>query len=134
VKNEAVDGSTPEVVESAGPEERARVARVLDHILPVSPRRLGLLNDGSITSSLQRYELEQITVPTRILSLIMVAYLRMNVTGDRWRSGLWCWVLGLLAFASSLGAVAHGFEISPATPTLLKPRYTGRTLSGGCGV
>ncbi|HUX89728.1 MAG TPA: alpha/beta hydrolase [Gallionellaceae bacterium] len=65
----AILATPPEVVESASTEERARVEQVLDHTLPVSPRRLGLLNDASITSSLPRYELERITVPTLILSV-----------------------------------------------------------------
>jgi hypothetical protein len=42
--------------------------------------------------------------------VVVLAYLWQTSTGDRWRIGLWCWVLGLLAFASLLGAVAHGFE------------------------
>lgn len=58
----------PAVVERASADERARVAQVLDHILLVSPRRLGLLNDAAITSTLPRYELERIAVPTLILS------------------------------------------------------------------
>lgn len=58
----------PAVVDSASADERARVAQMLDHILPVSPRRLGLLNDAAVTSALPRYELERIAVPTLILS------------------------------------------------------------------
>lgn len=58
----------PEVVERASNDEQARVARVMDHILPVSPRRLGLLNDGAIVSSIRRYELEKITTPTLAIS------------------------------------------------------------------
>jgi 2-hydroxy-6-oxonona-2,4-dienedioate hydrolase len=57
------------VVENASAEEQARVADMLDHILPVSPRRLGLLNDASITSSIERYDLERISVPTLVLSV-----------------------------------------------------------------
>lgn len=56
-------------MESASADERARVAQVLDHILPVSPRRPGLLNDAAVTSSLPRYELERIAAPTLILSM-----------------------------------------------------------------
>jgi Family of unknown function (DUF6962) len=37
----------------------------------------------------------------------------MLPNGDRWRVGLWCWVFGLLAFASLLGSVAHGIEMPP---------------------
>jgi len=60
--------ATPaEVVESASANERARVAQVLNHLLPFSARRLGVLNDASITPSLPRYELERIDVPTLIV-------------------------------------------------------------------
>ena len=61
-------GTPPELVDSASPEERARVQAVLDHILPVSPRREGLLNDARVVSSLPRYDLERITAPTLALS------------------------------------------------------------------
>jgi 2-hydroxy-6-oxonona-2,4-dienedioate hydrolase len=64
----AILATPPALVESASADERARVAQVMDHILPVSPRRLGLLNDAAVTSSLPRYELERIAVPTLILS------------------------------------------------------------------
>jgi pimeloyl-ACP methyl ester carboxylesterase len=59
----------PEVVENAGAEEQARAAWMLDHILPVSPRRLGLVNDAAVTSTLPRYELERIQAPTLVISL-----------------------------------------------------------------
>ena len=62
-------GTPPAVVQSASATERALVAQVLDHVLPVSPRRRGLLNDAAITSSLPRYELERITAPTLIMSV-----------------------------------------------------------------
>lgn len=65
----AILATPPAVIENASADERARVAQVLDHILPVSPRRLGLLNDASVTSTLTRYELERIAVPTLILSV-----------------------------------------------------------------
>lgn len=59
----------PEAVDGAGPEEQARVARMLRHILPVSPRRLGLLNDADITSTIERYALERIEAPTLAVSV-----------------------------------------------------------------
>jgi len=59
----------PAVVAIAGADEQARLDKVLAQILPVSLRRLGLINDGKIISSLQRYELERITVPTLAISL-----------------------------------------------------------------
>lgn len=64
----AILATPPAVVESASADERARVAQVLDHVLPVSPRRLGLLNDAAVTSTLPRYELERIAAPTLVLS------------------------------------------------------------------
>lgn len=62
--------ATPiEVVTAATPQERARVAAILAGILPVSERRLGLLNDGAITARIERYPLERIAVPTLTLSV-----------------------------------------------------------------
>jgi pimeloyl-ACP methyl ester carboxylesterase len=62
-------GTPPAVVQKASAEERASVMQVLDHVLPVSPRRLGLLNDAAVVSSLPRYELERIAAPTLIISV-----------------------------------------------------------------
>jgi 2-hydroxy-6-oxonona-2,4-dienedioate hydrolase len=62
--------ATPvDVVAAATPQERARVAAILAGILPVSERRLGLLNDGAITAGIERYPLERIAVPTLTLSV-----------------------------------------------------------------
>ena len=58
----------PETVASASAGEQARVAAALDQILPVSRRRLGLLNDATVTSTLERYDLERIVAPTMIAS------------------------------------------------------------------
>jgi pimeloyl-ACP methyl ester carboxylesterase len=67
-------GTPPSVLRNAGAEEQARVAQVLDHIQPLSMRRLGLLNDASIAGSLPRYELERIAVPTLILAVADCLY------------------------------------------------------------
>jgi pimeloyl-ACP methyl ester carboxylesterase len=64
----AILATPPDVVETASAEEQARIDRVLKQILPVSPRRLGLLNDAAVTSSLQRYELELIGAPALVVS------------------------------------------------------------------
>lgn len=66
----AILATPPEVVRSATAEELARVNEALRHILPVSARRLGLLNDAAVTSSLERYALEQIAAPTLIMSAV----------------------------------------------------------------
>jgi pimeloyl-ACP methyl ester carboxylesterase len=57
------------VVQHASADEQARVNDILRHILPVSPRRRGLLNDAAVVSSLQRYELERIGVPTLVVGV-----------------------------------------------------------------
>jgi pimeloyl-ACP methyl ester carboxylesterase len=64
----AILGTPPELLANAPPEEQGRLETVLAHILPVSPRRLGLLNDAKIVSSLPRPDLEKITAPTLAIS------------------------------------------------------------------
>jgi len=46
----AILGTPPELVASASPDEQARVERILEHVLPVSPRRIGLVNDAAVSS------------------------------------------------------------------------------------
>jgi pimeloyl-ACP methyl ester carboxylesterase len=65
----AILATPPSVVEHASAAEQARVDRVIEAILPVSPRRLGLINDGAVTSSLERYALERIAAPTLVVSV-----------------------------------------------------------------
>lgn len=64
----SVLATPPDLVKHADAEEQTRIRRVLDLILPVSPRRLGLLNDARVCSTLPRYELERITAPTLAIS------------------------------------------------------------------
>jgi 2-hydroxy-6-oxonona-2,4-dienedioate hydrolase len=58
----------PALVASASRAEQAAVAMVREHILPVSPRRNGLLNEAKVMSSLERYPLERISAPTLAIS------------------------------------------------------------------
>lgn len=58
----------PALLENAGPEEQERLRQILDRILPVSERRLGLINDFATISALKRYELERINTPTLTIS------------------------------------------------------------------
>ena len=55
-------------METANPADQASVQQVLDHILPISQRRLGLLNESAVIPTLPRYELEKINVPTLTIS------------------------------------------------------------------
>lgn len=69
VVTRAILATPPEVVKKADAAEKARVGEMLRHILPVSTRGSGLLNDAAVTSSLPRYELERIAVPTLVISM-----------------------------------------------------------------
>ena len=64
----ALLGTLPGVVRRASAAEQARVATVLEHILPIAPRRSGLLNDAAVISSLDRFDLERIAAPTLAIS------------------------------------------------------------------
>jgi pimeloyl-ACP methyl ester carboxylesterase len=65
----AILATPPEVLEKADAEEQARAAQMLEHTLPVSARRLGLVNDAHVTLTLPRYELERIRAPTLAISV-----------------------------------------------------------------
>ena len=65
----SVLATPPELLRAASAEEQARAAVILEHILPVSSRRLGLLNDAAVVGRLERYELEKIVAPTLVISL-----------------------------------------------------------------
>lgn len=60
--------TNPALVATASAEEQAAVALVRDHILPVAPRRIGLLNEAKVMTSLERYPLENIRAPTLAIS------------------------------------------------------------------
>jgi pimeloyl-ACP methyl ester carboxylesterase len=65
----AILATPPAVVEKASADEQARVQQMLEHVLPISPRRQGLVNDAAVTSTLPRYELERIQAPTLVMSV-----------------------------------------------------------------
>jgi pimeloyl-ACP methyl ester carboxylesterase len=53
---------------AARPGEQLRADAILDAILPVSERRLGLLNDSRLTTTAARVDLEAIRAPTLAIS------------------------------------------------------------------
>ena len=65
----SIIATPPEVVEKADADERARVALMLVHLLPVTLRRVGLVNDAAVVQALPRYELERIRAPTLAISV-----------------------------------------------------------------
>ena len=68
IVTESIVGTPWAIVKSAAPGEQARVAQVIERIMPVSARRLGLLNDAAVVGSLERYELERIAAPALIFA------------------------------------------------------------------
>jgi 2-hydroxy-6-oxonona-2,4-dienedioate hydrolase len=59
----------PEQVATASQQERARVNRVLENILPVSIRAQGLRSDSVLGKGIARYALESIGAPTLVISV-----------------------------------------------------------------
>jgi 2-hydroxy-6-oxonona-2,4-dienedioate hydrolase len=61
--------ATPsEAYQAASPIEQRRADALLEGVLPVSQRRLGLLNDSRLTTGAARVNLEAIRVPTLTIS------------------------------------------------------------------
>lgn len=65
----ALLGTPPEVIARADPVERTRAQRLIEHVLPVTQRRIGLANDAKVVGSLGRYDLERIAAPVLAISM-----------------------------------------------------------------
>ncbi len=65
---------------------------------------------------------EQTTAATdailALLALGCVLYLRRIGQRDLWKTNVWSWTFALLILAGLLGAIAHGFKMSPQTNDL----------------
>ncbi len=59
----------PALVEVAGEAEQARVRELMQHLLPLSRRTDGLLNDAAVAAALERYPLEKVATRTLLISL-----------------------------------------------------------------
>jgi len=84
-------GTPPQVVAQASIEEQQRIAQAMEHILPLSRRQAGLLNEAAIAQSLSAYPLERISAPTLVISLAddlygtyeSAAYTASRIPGSR---------------------------------------------------
>jgi pimeloyl-ACP methyl ester carboxylesterase len=56
------------LVPTLAPADRAELNEAIQIILPVSPRRLGVLNEGNTQGTSIQYPLEQVTTPTLFIS------------------------------------------------------------------
>jgi 2-hydroxy-6-oxonona-2,4-dienedioate hydrolase len=62
--------ATPnEDFDAAPASEKARINVMMEHILPISRRIKGLMNDSVMGASLKRYDLEKITAPALVMSV-----------------------------------------------------------------
>lgn len=61
-------GTPVEDFRAAPADEQERALEVMRHILPVGQREKGIWNDATISPVLPRYDLEQIRVPTLLIS------------------------------------------------------------------
>jgi len=67
-----------------------------------------------------------------LLCVVALGLIRHRRTVDPWKVGLWSWLLGLLALASVLGAIAHGLELTDRLRDLLwQPLYLCLGLAVG---
>lgn len=66
--DEAFLGTPTDVIDRASAADRAAVEQTLEHLLPFSARRLGVLNDAGNENPLPRYDLEHIRAATLIIS------------------------------------------------------------------
>ena len=58
----------PSLVPTLSPEDRADLNKSIVNMLPVSPRRLGVLNEGNTQGTQIQYPLDQVTMPTLFIS------------------------------------------------------------------
>jgi 2-hydroxy-6-oxonona-2,4-dienedioate hydrolase len=63
-----IAATPPADFRNAAPEEQARVLAVLRNIEPISQREQGLRSDSRVAPSVPRYDLEQIAVPTLVIT------------------------------------------------------------------
>jgi pimeloyl-ACP methyl ester carboxylesterase len=61
-------GTPPNDFRTATVEEQTGALQAVRHILPISERAKGMQNDLTVVSSLPRYDLEQMRVPTLLIS------------------------------------------------------------------
>jgi pimeloyl-ACP methyl ester carboxylesterase len=65
---ESILATPPALVHAASADEQRRVHAMLMQILPVSSRRLGLLNDARVIEALPRYPFERVAAPALVIS------------------------------------------------------------------
>jgi pimeloyl-ACP methyl ester carboxylesterase len=118
----------PAVLQGASAEDKQRVERLLEAILPISARARGLLNDTQIAGHPVRYALEDIHAPTLVISLrddlygtyAAAQYTAQHVRGARFigfEQGGHVWIGHHAQIVDETGAFLRGVEAtSVSTP------------------
>jgi pimeloyl-ACP methyl ester carboxylesterase len=69
----------PSLVATLPTDDKVRLDEAIRMILPVTPRRLGVLNEGKTQGSARQYPLERISVPTLLISAADDLYKTLRV-------------------------------------------------------
>jgi pimeloyl-ACP methyl ester carboxylesterase len=67
------------LVPTLPPEDRAELDKTIKSMLPVRPRRLGVLNEGNTQGTQIQYPLDQVTLPTLFISAADDLYITLPV-------------------------------------------------------
>ncbi len=91
---------------------------------PERPTGYGLANAMQINSPATELTTAATDALLALVCVCPIAGISRFRAQHRWKTRLWSWVLGLLALAPSLGAIAHGLDLSPGLRNLLwQPLY-----------
>ena len=106
------------LVPTLSPEARAELNESIQRMLPIHPRRLGVLNEGNTQGTQIQYPLEQVTTPTLFISAADDLYKTLPVAQEATRS-----ILNAKLIEFSTGGhllLDRGDEIWPAVADFLK--------------
>jgi len=74
------------LVPTLSPEARAELNESIQRMLPIHPRRLGVLNEGNTQGTQIQYPLEQVTTPTLFISAADDLYKTLPVAQEATQS------------------------------------------------
>jgi 2-hydroxy-6-oxonona-2,4-dienedioate hydrolase len=109
----------PELVPSLGPAETAELDEIMRMLLPVSSRRLGIMNDARTQNGNGLYPLERITAPTLLISAQDDLYHTLPVARHAARL-----IRGARLIQFETGGhllIGHGKDVWPAVSAFLAP-------------
>jgi pimeloyl-ACP methyl ester carboxylesterase len=119
------------LIPSLAPDDKARLDEAIRIILPVSSRRLGVLNEGNTQGSACQYPLERVSTPTLLISAADDLYKTLPVA--RHAASL-IPHSRLIDFATGGHLLlGRGNEVWPAVATFLQREALAQPLATGTG-